>query len=58
MSIHISPSKLEVIEGFIAVFDCNVYGNLIGEVKWSRDYEPLDYDKVRVAIMYIILLVL
>ena len=44
--ISIVPNKMEVVEGFLAVFECLVSGNLVDEIKWSRDYEPLHQSKV------------
>ena len=37
-----TPDKLEVVEGFVATADCIVRGNVVSEVEWSRDFEPLD----------------
>lgn len=39
------PDQLEAVEGFAAAADCVARGNSVGEMKWSRDFEPLD-DKV------------
>jgi hypothetical protein len=44
--VSTSPDKLEVVEGFVATVNCIARGNVVGEIKWSRDYEPLD-DKVK-----------
>ncbi len=42
LSASISPDKLQTVEGFVAAATCIAQGNLAGEIKWSRDYEPLD----------------
>ena len=46
LSISIYPNKVEVIEGFIAVFECLIEGNVIDKINWTRDFEPLHYSKV------------
>ena len=46
LDVYINPEKLQVVEGFLAVFDCQAKGSLVREMKWSRDYESLNHVEV------------
>ena len=46
LKIFASPARLEVIVGFLAIFECFVEVNVLDKLEWSRDYEPLLHNKV------------
>lgn len=46
LRIFASPERLEVLVGFLAVFECFVEVNVLDELEWSRDYEPFLHSKV------------
>ncbi len=46
LDMFVSPIKLEVVEGFIAAFECFIEGIIVGEINWRRDHEPLNFSKV------------
>ena len=44
--VQVIPNRMETVEGFVASIDCIAQGNVVNDIRWSRDYEPLDYDQV------------